>query len=139
MSEALKVVETDEELRAALGGIAGGLLPAGRFTRNGRNRHHVEYHAQQQTVLDYVDAVIPISERERTLLAQRFPNAPMAFVVPTGVDIAPPASPDAFIEKYGVQDFVLITGRVEPRKNSSSRRCSPCATPRSRWSWPART
>ncbi|MBL8093003.1 MAG: glycosyltransferase [Anaerolineales bacterium] len=117
MSEALKVVETDEELRAALGGIAGGLLPAGRFTRNGRNRHHVEYHAQQQTILDYVDAVIPISERERALLAQRFPNAPMAFVVPTGVDIAPPASPDAFVEKYGVQDFVLITGRVEPRKN----------------------
>ncbi len=116
-SEALKVVETEEELGSALLGIASGLLPAGRFTRGGRNRHHVDYAAQQRTVLDYVDAVIPISERERERLAQDFASSPMAFVVPTGVDDEGSASPDLFTQAYGVRDFVLVTGRVEPRKN----------------------
>ena len=116
-TEALKVVENEDELQAALLGIASGLLPAGRFTRHGRNRHHVDYESQQRSVLEYVDAVIPISEREREHLARSFSNAPLAFVVPTGVDLGASASSDAFIEAHGVRDFVLVTGRVEPRKN----------------------
>lgn len=117
LPEALGVVETDDELQAALLGIASGLLPAGRFTREGRNRHSVDYESQQAAVLDLVDAVIPISDGERDLIALRFPNAPRAYSIPTGVDAPLAASPEPFVEAYGVRDFVLVSGRLEPRKN----------------------
>ena len=117
LPEALGIVETDDELQAALLGIASGLLPAGRFTREGRNRNTVEYETLQSAVLDRVDAIIPISDREAALIARRFPNAPAAYSIPTGVAAAPAASPEPFAEAYGVRDFVLVSGRLEPRKN----------------------
>jgi glycosyltransferase involved in cell wall biosynthesis/Tfp pilus assembly protein PilF len=117
VSEALSVVESDDELRAALAGIASGELPAGRFTRRGHNRVHVEYETLQRAVLGFVDAVIPVSDRERAALTQRYSNCPLAFVIPTGAEAPAPASPHLFVERFGLRDFVLVTGRVEPRKN----------------------
>ncbi|MBI3764695.1 MAG: tetratricopeptide repeat protein [Chloroflexi bacterium] len=119
---AAAAAQTPAQLEDALQQIAAGRLPAGRFTRAGRNRPYADYEAEQRAVLDYVDYLIPISARERDVLAAVLaapytPTLPHT-VIPTGVDLPDtPASPEPFISQFGVRDFVLVAGRVEPRKN----------------------
>jgi glycosyltransferase involved in cell wall biosynthesis len=78
-------------------------------------------------VLREVDSLLPNSQREFEVLendfAEVFQNmGKNFFVVPNGVDadIFKNPSPDRFIEKYGISDFVLCVGRFGYRKNQLS-------------------
>lgn len=65
------------------------------------------------------DLLFPNSEMEARQL-ERYFHVPREriFVVPNGVDASfAEAKPDGFIEKFGIKDFVLCVGRIEPRKN----------------------
>ena len=65
------------------------------------------------------DLLFPNSELEARQLMRYF-NVPREkiFVVPNGVDPSfDDARPELFVEKFGLRDFVLCVGRIEPRKN----------------------
>jgi glycosyltransferase involved in cell wall biosynthesis len=68
----------------------------------------------------YVDHISAVSLNEIQLLAQHAGLSSTPFtVVPNGVhsEWFGSASPEAFQQQYGVRDFVLCVGAVEPRKN----------------------
>jgi glycosyltransferase involved in cell wall biosynthesis len=69
--------------------------------------------------LDLADIILPNSRMEASLLSISFRVDPRKFfVVPNGVDERfYYARPDIFVEKYGLEDFVLFVGRIESRKN----------------------
>jgi len=69
--------------------------------------------------LEIADIILPNSNMEASLLANSFKvNVEKFFVVPNGVDRRfYEAKPDFFIKKYGVDDFILYVGKIEPRKN----------------------
>lgn len=78
--------------------------------------------SSRKKMFDTADLVIPNSESEAQQLSRYFsvPKKKM-FVVPNGVDLEfSEASSEVFLEKYGVRDFVLMVGRIEPRKNQLS-------------------
>ncbi|MGD2279013.1 MAG: glycosyltransferase [Candidatus Omnitrophota bacterium] len=65
------------------------------------------------------DIVFPNSEGEARQISRLF-SIPIEkmFVVPNGVDRKyADGSSGLFLEKYGLKDFVLSVGRIEPRKN----------------------
>lgn len=65
------------------------------------------------------DIIFPNSENEARQISRLF-NIPVSrmFVVPNGVDMSfADADPGLFTDKYGLRDFVLSVGRIEPRKN----------------------
>jgi glycosyltransferase involved in cell wall biosynthesis len=66
-----------------------------------------------------VDLLLPNSQAEaRQLQAYFGVPCERIHVVPNGADLRfVAAMPDAFVEKFGVRDFVLYAGRIEPRKN----------------------
>jgi len=68
---------------------------------------------------DLADIVLPNSKMEQELIARRFKiHSRKSCVIPNGVDkVFYKANPRLFIEKYGLEDFVLFVGRIEPRKN----------------------
>jgi glycosyltransferase involved in cell wall biosynthesis len=65
------------------------------------------------------DILFPNGEGEAVQLEKYFSvNKNKLFVVPNGVDERfMNASPDEFVAKYGLEDFILYVGRIEPRKN----------------------
>jgi glycosyltransferase involved in cell wall biosynthesis len=66
-----------------------------------------------------VDLLLPNSQAEARQLQRHF-GIPRdrIHVVPNGADLRfAAATPDAFIDHFGVRDFVLYAGRIEPRKN----------------------
>ena len=77
------------------------------------------YFAMARDTLRLADIVIASSKSEANHIKRIFgiPEKRLR-VVPVGVspDFAR-ASPELFISKYGLRDFVLCVGRVEPRKN----------------------
>jgi len=66
-----------------------------------------------------VDLLLPNSQAEARQLRAHFGVPPERIhVVPNGADERfAAATPDAFVEAYGIRDFVLYAGRIEPRKN----------------------
>jgi glycosyltransferase involved in cell wall biosynthesis len=65
-----------------------------------------------------VDLLLPNSQAEARQLRAYFGVGERVHVVPNGADLRfAEATPDAFIERFGVRDFVLYAGRIEPRKN----------------------
>ncbi|MGB2599824.1 MAG: glycosyltransferase [Candidatus Omnitrophota bacterium] len=65
------------------------------------------------------DVLFPNSNMEKEQLARLFamPRQKMK-VVPNGIDRKfLEARLEAFVEKFGIKDFVLTVGRIEPRKN----------------------
>jgi len=70
-------------------------------------------------LLELADIILPNSEMEAVLLSRYFRvNHKKFWVVPNGVDERfAAAEPDIFKEKYGISDFALFVGRIEPRKN----------------------
>lgn len=70
-------------------------------------------------MFDCADVVSPSSRAEAGQLKRYFlvPEEKMA-VIPHGVDaVFAEAKGDAFHEKFGIKDFILCAGRIEPRKN----------------------
>jgi glycosyltransferase involved in cell wall biosynthesis len=69
--------------------------------------------------LDLSDIILPNSNLEAILLSNMFRIRREKFhVVPNGVDkIFLKAKPDLFIQKYGLENFILFVGRLEQRKN----------------------
>ncbi|MCA9101700.1 MAG: glycosyltransferase family 4 protein [Planctomycetales bacterium] len=69
-----------------------------------------------------VDALLPNSMAEASQLAELF-GVPWQrlHVVPNAADGRfANADPQAFVARYGVRDFVLCAGRIEPRKNQAA-------------------
>lgn len=84
-----------------------------------RNEMEPGYEAQQREILSHCDFIIAnaLSEvhRLKRYLAWDIPFA----IAPSAVDpqIYGPDRRNAFVERYNVCDFILTTGRFEPRKN----------------------
>ncbi len=87
-------------------------------------RHFVKvafpfFPSARKKMFEVADLIFPNSHNEGVQISRLF-NIPMKkmFVIPNGVDNSfSDAVPGPFIEKYGLKDFVLGVGRIEPRKN----------------------
>jgi len=77
------------------------------------------YTALQKEVLYLADAVVVSSDSEGAKISKIFGvSERKIYTVPVGVSQSfINASPDIFVEKYHLKDFILCVGRVEPRKN----------------------
>ena len=82
-----------------------------------RRRAHLDQ--QRQAALEWATVCLPNGEGEAKLLQEAYGmDLSRAIVVPNAVSgIFFEARPELFLDKYGLQDFVLCTGRVEKRKN----------------------
>lgn len=119
VSKAVEQARNIKELDDLLAQVANGKLNVEKYSRNSNNRLYADYDIEQKTALQFVDHLIPISLKEQELLIKKFkyPEHGCTTIM-TGTDFPKKkASSDLFIKKYGVKDFVLITGRVETRKN----------------------
>jgi glycosyltransferase involved in cell wall biosynthesis len=75
--------------------------------------------SRRKRMMAISDLLMPNSESEAVQLTHFF-DAPRnkIVVIPNAVDqIFAEAKPDVFEKKYGLRDFVLCVGRIEPRKN----------------------
>lgn len=74
---------------------------------------------RRQTAL--ADHVVCLSAYEQGLLAAIGIPKDKTTIVPNGVDTQTMAAGDkqAFIQAFGLKDFVLMVGRIEPRKNQA--------------------
>ncbi len=73
----------------------------------------------RKSMMEVSDLLYPNSECEARQLSRYFmmPKDKI-FVVPNGVDpVFETASPDPFVHEYGLKNFILCVGRIEPRKN----------------------
>ncbi|MEM3433765.1 MAG: glycosyltransferase family 4 protein [Candidatus Methanomethyliaceae archaeon] len=73
----------------------------------------------RQRIYEYADRLIVASRAEAKQLARNFHiNAQKVRVVPHGVDVArfKTVKPDMFINRFGIQDFVLQVGRINRHK-----------------------
>lgn len=108
-----------KELDELLNQVANGKLKTLKYSKNTNNRLYADYDVEQKTALKFVDHLIPISFKEQQLLIDRFEYPEdCCTTIMTGTDFPKQkATPDLFVKKYSVKDFILITGRVETRKN----------------------
>ncbi len=75
--------------------------------------------SMRKRMMDYSNLLFPNSQTEAEQLTRFFcvPKEKI-FIVPNGVDPKfQDATPDLFIDAYGLKDFILCIGRIEPRKN----------------------
>lgn len=75
--------------------------------------------SERKTMMEISDILLPNSQSEARQLMRffRMPESKI-LVVPNAVDSSfAEASPELFVERYGFQDFILLVGRIEPRKN----------------------
>lgn len=75
--------------------------------------------SMRKSMMQYSDILFPNSQTEADQLVRYF-QIPLEkiFIVPNGVDpIFALAKPDPFISRFGIRDFILCAGRIEPRKN----------------------
>jgi glycosyltransferase involved in cell wall biosynthesis len=75
--------------------------------------------SERKRMMQISDLLLPNSRSEARQLTQFFGIPPDKIrVIPNAVDEGfSKATADAFHEKYGIRDFVLTVGRIEPRKN----------------------
>ncbi len=75
--------------------------------------------SERKQMMELSDALLPNSESEAAQLRRFFNVSDKKIkIIPNGVDAYfANATPDAFVEKYKLNDFVLCVGRIEPRKN----------------------
>jgi glycosyltransferase involved in cell wall biosynthesis len=75
--------------------------------------------SERKRMMEISDLLLPNSQTEADQLKRffRIPEEKIR-IIPNGVDPKfEDARPEPFIEKYGLKDFILIVGRIEPRKN----------------------
>ena len=111
--------KSTKELDYLLSQVANGKFVTEKYSKNSNNRLYADYDIEQKISLQFVDHLIPISLKEQNLLTKKFGfSETNCTAIKTGTDFPKKkASPDLFVKKYGVKDFILITGRVETRKN----------------------
>jgi glycosyltransferase involved in cell wall biosynthesis len=98
-----------------------GARPDGQvFAAMGENRDEPDYDRLQRETLAQVDHLLPnsILEIDRLVKTLRVFQLPFT-VVPYAADASVFLDPDPapFVERYGLRDFVLQVGRIEPSKN----------------------
>jgi glycosyltransferase involved in cell wall biosynthesis len=72
----------------------------------------------QLRVVQHSDLVATIANGEAKAIRKELGLQTPCHLVPNGVDMALlGASPDAFIQRFGLKAFVLCVGRIEPQKN----------------------
>ena len=73
----------------------------------------------RKKMFEIADLIFPNSHNEAVQISKLFNiSREKMFVVPNGVDNAfSSANSGVFIDEYGLKDFVLSVGRIEPRKN----------------------
>lgn len=81
--------------------------------------HHPGYHQKVRACIELADHVIYLSEYERECVGRLGAKARAESVVVNPVDSGAfsRADPTAFAEAYGLTDYILCVGRIEPRKN----------------------
>jgi polysaccharide pyruvyl transferase WcaK-like protein len=79
-------------------------------------------HLQRQSLIDWATAYLPNAQVNAEYLARTFGmDLSRSVVVPNAAkEESFSATPDLFVEKRGLQDFVLCVGRVEKKKNQLS-------------------
>lgn len=95
-------------------------LPDGRVATAGDPNRDPAYDQSQRDILARVDHLVPNSLLEMAALVKtlRVPVPPFT-VAPYAADARDflDPDPDGFVKQYGVRDFVLQVGRIEPSKN----------------------
>lgn len=106
-------------LRSAWGNYGSFDSRLGAVMRHGAKVFFPFVPSERKRMMELADVLIPNSESESQQL-ERFFQVPKnkIKVVPNAVDsVFANASPDSFMKKYGLRNFVLCVGRIEPRKN----------------------
>jgi glycosyltransferase involved in cell wall biosynthesis/Flp pilus assembly protein TadD len=119
VTQAIGAANSEQQLQSVIKQIADRSLSARNTNIIKRNRPYPDYEVHQVRAAGYVDHFIAISSAEKNLLSENLsiPHDKIS-VVTCGVDIlARDPDPNLFIEKYGIRDFVMVSGRVEGRKN----------------------
>jgi len=105
--------------KSALGTYGSLGAKAGALARHAAKVFFPFVPSRRKRMMELADILMPNSVMEAEQL-RRFFNVlkEKIRVIPNGVDpVFADAKPDAFVEKYGLKDFVLTVGRIEPRKN----------------------
>ena len=78
-----------------------------------------KFPSMRRRMFEMADILLPNSQMEADQITRLFAiSLDKFFVVPNGVDARfADAAPQPFIDKYGIKDFILYVGRIEPRKN----------------------
>ncbi|MDI6869877.1 MAG: glycosyltransferase [Bacillota bacterium] len=111
----------EAELEQFLKGIADRTLALGDLKATTRNLAYPNFEEEQRKALEAVDYLLPNSQAEMAQL--RLTLGACAIhpftVVPNAVDagLFLSATPDRFVERFGLTDFVICAGRIEGRKN----------------------
>jgi len=112
--------ESDEQLNQCLADLANDKLVLNGLRRSAFNEpNYPEYMAYQRQLIGLVDHLLPLSFAEvrnlKTTLGVKKPYT----VVRNGAEheVFLKADPAWFEAEYGIKDFVLTVGLVEPRKN----------------------
>lgn len=80
----------------------------------------LSFFSHAKRILKLADIILPNSYTEAVTLREIF-NVNKFSVVHNAADKRfSKAKPDEFIEKYGIENFILTVGRIEPRKNQLS-------------------
>jgi GT2 family glycosyltransferase/glycosyltransferase involved in cell wall biosynthesis len=126
VSLAVEKANNTQELDELLCQISAGTFIAGKYSRDGNNRPYADYDIEQKEALQFVDHVITISDKEKFVLTNKlgFPESKCTTIKIGNELPKKKANPDLFIKKYGIKDFVIVTGRVETRKNQLMLLCA---------------
>ncbi len=115
-----KLVPDSEDWQSVLAAIESGTLVADGIARWGQNEIAPGYFAAVAEMFAIADHVSVCSLHEIGMLARVASMVRTPFgVVPHGVAIEQFADADAheFVDRYGIKDFILCVGSIEPRKN----------------------
>jgi GT2 family glycosyltransferase/glycosyltransferase involved in cell wall biosynthesis/tetratricopeptide (TPR) repeat protein len=112
--------QSEQELATHLQLLADDKLISGGVKRS----KHIEpnypgYETYQKQILEMVDALLPQSYAEMRNMQDTLGVVRPFAIVRNAAEprVFEAATKDWFIEKYGVKDFVMTVGLVEPRKN----------------------
>jgi glycosyltransferase involved in cell wall biosynthesis len=125
ISEIFSSTNLTRELKGLLAQLASRelrvkLAAGGELSAASELRPQADYDGQQRAILEKVDRLLPNSLLEMSSLMTTLRVSDLPFtVVPYAVDPGTFLDPDpsSFVERYGVSDFVLQVGRIEPSKN----------------------
>lgn len=106
------------KIRFQPGGLIKNLISS-FVQKSGNDLGFASVYKFHTNILRSADLLLPNSWNEGRLLMNSFKvNQERIFPVPIGVEEKfAEAKPDQFVNKYGINDFVLFVGRIEPRKN----------------------